>query len=342
MGQKRLEERFYMEQKEYSIELLLKMYEEMTRIRKFESKVVDFCFPQGMLCGNFHTCIGQEATVVGACYALEKTDYLVSTHRGHGHCIAKGVKTDKMMAELFGKATGYCGGRGGSLHVADVKLGILGANGIVGGGIPIAVGSALVTKIHRSKEVTVSFFGEGASNEGTFHEAINMAAIWKLPVVFICENNQWAAGTPVEDVINTPGIAERATGYGILGRRIDGNNVLEVLEAVKEAVLYARAGNGPSIIECKTFRMRQHNSAEAVEWRPQELMEEWAQKDPIRRLKELLLTNGISEAELLKIETKIDQEIEAAYQFAVASPYPDINDVTLNVYASDNERSVAR
>jgi TPP-dependent pyruvate/acetoin dehydrogenase alpha subunit len=335
-------ERFYMEQKEYPKEFSLKMYEEMTRIRKFECKVVDFCFPQGMLCGNFHTCIGQEATVVGTCYALEATDYLVSTHRGHGHCIAKGAKTDKMMAELFGKVTGYCGGRGGSLHVADVSLGILGANGIVGAGIPIAVGSALVSKIHQSKEVTVSFFGDGASNEGTFHEAVNMAAIWKLPVVFICENNQWGCGTPVEAVINTQGIAERAAGYGIPGKRVDGNNVLEVLEAGKEAVTYARAGNGPSIVECKTFRIRQHNSADTVEWRPQELMDEWIQKDPIKQFKEFLLISGVPEAELFKIETKIDQEIEAAYQFAVASPYPDINDVTLNVYTSDNERSVAR
>jgi TPP-dependent pyruvate/acetoin dehydrogenase alpha subunit len=330
-----------MEPKDYPKDLLIKMYEEMTRIRKFECKVADFCFPQGMLSGNFHTCIGQEATVVGACYALEKRDYLASTHRGHGHCIAKGAKTDKMMAELFGKATGYCGGRGGSLHVADVSLGILGANGIVGAGIPIAVGSALVSKIHQSKEVTLSFFGDGASNEGTFHEAVNMAAIWKLPVVFICENNQWACATPVEDVINTPGIAERAAGYGLPGRRVNGNDVLEVLETVKAAVAYARAGNGPLIVESKTFRMRQHNSADQ-EPRPQELLDEWAQKDPIMRFKKILQGLGVQDAELVKIETEIDDEIEAAYQFAVASPYPDSNDVTLNVYTSDNERSVAR
>jgi TPP-dependent pyruvate/acetoin dehydrogenase alpha subunit len=330
-----------MEPKKYPIEFLLKMYEEMTRIRKFESKIADFCFPQGMLSGNFHTCIGQEATVVGAVYAIEKTDYLASTHRGHGHCIAKGAKTDKMMAELFGKGAGYCGGRGGSLHVADVSLGILGANGIVGGGIPIAVGSALVSKIHKTKEVTLSFFGEGASNEGTFHEAVNMAAIWKLPVVFICENNQWAVTTPVEDVINTPGIAERAAGYGIPGKRVDGNNVLEVLEAVQEAVAYARVGNGPTLLECQTYRMRQHNSA-CPESRPQEAFEEWFLKDPIKRFKEFFQARGVPELELIKIETEIDAEIEAAYQFAVTSSYPDVNDVTLNVYTSDNERSVAR
>jgi TPP-dependent pyruvate/acetoin dehydrogenase alpha subunit len=330
-----------MKQKEYPRELLLKMYEEMVRIRQFESKIADFCFPQGMLSGNFHTCIGQEATVVGACYALEKTDYLASTHRGHGHCIAKGARTDIMMAELFGKVTGYCGGRGGSLHVADVSLGILGANGIVGGGIPIAAGSALVSKIRQSKEVTLSFFGEGASNEGTFHEAVNMAAIWKLPVIFICENNQWAVTTPVEEVINTPGIAERAAGYGIPGKRVDGNNVLEVLEAVQEAVAFARAGNGPTLIECQTYRMRQHNSA-CPESRPQEAFEKWFLKDPIKRFKEFLQARGVPELELIKIETEIDAEIEAAYQFAVTSSYPDVNDVTLNVYTSDNERSVAR
>jgi TPP-dependent pyruvate/acetoin dehydrogenase alpha subunit len=330
-----------MKQNEYSQELLLKMYEEMVRIRQFESKIVDFCFPQGILSGNFHTCIGQEAIAVGACHAIEKTDYLVSTHRGHGHCIAKGARTDKMMAELFGKATGFCGGRGGSLHVADVSLGILGANGIVGGGIPIAVGSALVSKIHQRKEITLGFFGEGASNEGTFHESANMAAIWKLPVVFICENNQWAVATSVDDVINTPGIVERAAGYGIPGKRVDGNDVLEVLEAVKEAVNYARAGNGPSLVECQTYRMRPHNSA-CSETRPQKVIEEWVPKDPIKRLKEFLHDRGVPETELLKLEQEINNEIEAAYQFAVASPYPDVNDVTLNVYTSDNKRSVAR
>jgi TPP-dependent pyruvate/acetoin dehydrogenase alpha subunit len=330
-----------MDPKEYPRKLLIKMYQEMIRIRKFESKIADFCFPQGMLFGNFHTYIGQEAIAVGAVYAIEATDYLASTHRGHGHCIAKGARTDKMMAELFGKVTGYCSGRGGSLHVADVSLGILGANGIVGGGIPIAAGSALVSKIRQNKEVTLSFFGEGASNEGTFHEAVNMAAIWKLPVAFICENNQWAVTTPAEDVINTPGIAERAAGYGIPGKRVDGNNVLEVLEAVKEAVDYARAGNGPSIIECLTYRMRPHNSA-CPESRSPEAIEEWAPKDPIKRFKELLQTRGVPEMELLKLEQEIDNEIEAAYQFAVASPYPDVNAVTLNVYTSDNERSVAR
>jgi acetoin:2,6-dichlorophenolindophenol oxidoreductase subunit alpha len=325
----------------YPTDLLLEMYEKMVRIRKFEQKIADYCFPEGTLFGNYHTCIGQEAVAVGACSAIEKTDYLVSTHRGHGHCIAKGAKTDRMMAELFGKATGYCSGRGGSLHVADVSIGILGANGIVGGGIPIAAGSALASKIRNNKEVTLSFFGEGASNEGTFHEAVNMAAIWKLPVVFICENNQWACATSDKEVLNTKGVAERATGYGIPGNRVDGNEVLLVFEAVKTAVLYARKGFGPSIVECKTFRMRQHNSSE-TEFRSKELLDEWAKRDPIIQFKKKLLDIGIQEGELLKIDAEIDAEIEKAYEFASSSRYPEAKDVELNVYKTDNERGVAR
>ena len=320
---------------------LLKMFHDMLRIRKFECKVVDDCFPKGMLYGNFHTCIGQEAAVVGAVSALEKTDYLTTTHRGHGHCIAKGMKTDRMMAELFAKETGYCRGRGGSLHVADVSLGILGANGIVGGGIPIATGAALGSWIRGTKEVTACFFGEGASNEGTFHESINMAAIWKLPVVYICDNNQWAVGTPATYVLNTPGVAERAQAYGIPGVRVDGNDVESVYSAVKEAVDRARRGEGPSLVELYTFRMRAHNSADK-DVRPQALRDEWAAKCPILRLKNRLLDLGVDPAELQKIEERAEGEIEDAYQFAASSNYPNPATIYDNVYINDNERCTIR
>lgn len=321
--------------------VLLDMYRDMVRIRKFECKIVDDCFPKGMLYGNFHTCIGQEGAVVGACYALSPNDFLTTTHRGHGHCIAKGMDTSRMMAELFGRETGYCRGRGGSLHVADVSRGILGANGIVGGGLPIATGSALASWIEGTDEVTACFFGEGASNEGTFHESVNMAAIWKLPVVYLCENNQWAVNTPATAVLNTAGVAERAAGYGIPGVRVDGNDVEAVYEAVHTAVERARAGEGPSIVELYTFRMRAHNSADR-EVRTQELRDQWEAKSPIRRLRDKLLSAGISEEVLCEIDAQADGEIEKAYEFAAASPYPAPETVCEDVYRNDNERSVIR
>lgn len=321
--------------------VLLNMYRDMVRIRKFECKIVDDCFPKGMLYGNFHTCIGQEGAVAGACYALEARDFITTTHRGHGHCIAKGMDTSKMMAELFGRETGYCRGRGGSLHVADVSKGILGANGIVGGGIPIATGSALTSWINGTDEVTACFFGEGASNEGTFHESVNMAAIWKLPIVYLCENNQWAVNTPATAVLNTPGVAERAAGYGIPGVRVDGNDAEVVYEAVHEAVKRARAGEGPSIVELYTFRLRAHNSADK-DVRSQELRDAWEEKSPIRLLRNRLLARGITEDTLLTIEQSADDEIEKAYEFAVASAYPAPETVCENVYKNDNERSVVR
>jgi len=321
--------------------ILLDMYRDMVRIRKFECKIVDDCFPKGMLYGNFHTCIGQEGAVVGACYALEERDCLTTTHRGHGHCVAKGMDTSRMMAELFGRETGYCRGRGGSLHVADVSKGILGANGIVGGGIPIATGSALASWINGTDEVTACFFGEGASNEGTFHESVNMAAIWKLPVVYICENNQWAVNTPAEAVLNTSGVAERAAGYGIPGVRVDGNDVEAVYEAVYGAVARARGGGGPSIVELRTFRMRAHNSSDR-EVRPQELRDAWEEKSPIKRLGDKLLAAGVLKETLDVIHAEADAEMEAAYEFAAASKYPAPETVCESVYKNDNERSVAR
>lgn len=326
---------------QYSKEMLLEMYANMVRIRKFEVRLTE-CFTKGMLAGNIHTSVGQEAVAVGACKALEKRDFITATHRGHGHCIAKGAKTDIMMAELFGKVTGYCRGKGGSMHVADISLGILGANGIVGAGIPIATGSGLTSKIKGTDEVTLAFFGDSASNQGTFHESINMAAAWKLPVVYLCENNQYGVSVDIHTVTNTDCIAVRAKGYDIPGVTVDGNDPLKVYEAVKEAVQRAREGNGPSIVECKTYRMRGHYEGDPAAYRSKEITEEWRKKDPIDTFRAYLLKEAIDEKELAAIEEAADQEIEAAYEFAKSSSYPDASEVTLHMYASDNERSVVR
>ncbi|MGL4207762.1 MAG: thiamine pyrophosphate-dependent dehydrogenase E1 component subunit alpha [Candidatus Adiutrix sp.] len=325
----------------YSKEQLLAMFEDMVRIRQFENKASE-CFTKGELAGNIHLCIGQEASVVGASRALEERDFITSTHRGHGHCLAKGARTDKAMAELFGKVTGYCGGKGGSMHIVDVTLGILGANGIVGAGIPIAAGSALASKIRGTDEVTMCFFGDAASNHGTFHEAINMAAAWKLPVVFLCENNEYGVSVNINTVMNTPNIAVRAKAYDIPGVVVDGNDVLAVYETVKTAVDHARSGHGPSLIECKTFRHMGHYCGDPSSYRPASYMEEAKQKDAIEAFKKYLFDGVASPQELEDIEKAISAEIEAAYKFAQDSPYPELSAVSDHVYAVDNGRSVAR
>ena len=317
------------------------MYEDMVRIRLFEMRLTDY-FTKGMLAGNIHTSVGQEAVAVGACFALEKRDFITATHRGHGQCIAKGANTDLMMAELFGKATGYCKGKGGSMHVADVELGILGANGIVGAGIPIATGSALTSKIRGKDEVSLTFFGDAASNHGTFHESMNMAAAWKLPMVFLCENNQFGVSVGIESVTNTDTISVRAKGYDIPGVTVDGNDVLAVYEATRTAVESARQGNGPSLVECKTYRIRGHYEGDPAVYRDKEITEEWKSKDPILHFKSHLLGRGIKESELTDIEERMTVEIEHACNFALDSPYPDPSEVTTDVYKQDNERSVVR
>lgn len=320
---------------------LVGMYERMVRIRKFETRLTEY-FAKGMLAGNIHTCIGQEATIVGTCAVLEPTDFITSTHRGHGHCIGKGAKTDRMMAELFGKAAGYCRGKGGSMHVADLGLGILGSNGIVGAGIPIATGSALASKIKKSGEVTVSFFGDGASNHGTFHESVNMAAAWKLPIVFLCENNQYAVSVSIDTVTNTDGIAVRAKAYDIPGVTVDGNDVVAVKDAVTKAVERARSGKGPSIVECRTFRMRGHYEGDPAAYRSKDVTESWKEKDPIAGFRAVLVKKGVPAKDLDAVDAAMEAELEAAFQFAQSSPYPDASEAAKDVYASDNDRSVAR
>ena len=328
--------------KKYGKKISLNFYREMSKIRQFELKAAEL-FMQGLMAGNIHTCAGQEAAEVGACQALQATDFITSTHRGHGHCLAKGGKLNIMMAELFGKATGYCKGKGGSMHIVDIGLGILGANGIVGAGIPIAAGSALASKIRGNKEVTLAFFGDAASNQGTFHEVINMASAWNLPCVFVCENNKYGVSVCIDRVCKVENIAGRAVAYDIPGKVVDGNDVFAVYETVKEAVERARSGKGPSLIECKTYRHRGHYEGDPQSYKPAEEVKEWKERDPLILLRKDIVSSRVAKtAELDEIEASVKVEIEAAVEFAKNSPYPAPEQVTTDVYAVDNERSVIR
>lgn len=328
--------------KKYDKSFMLGLYEKMHRVRKFEEKAAE-CFMKSMLAGNIHLCIGQEASVVGCTAALRESDFITSTHRGHGHLLAKGAKSDRMMAELFGKKTGYCGGKGGSMHAADITLGILGANGIVGAGIPIATGSGMASKIMGTDEVTLCFFGDGASNQGTFHESINMAAAWDLPVVYVCENNNYGVSTEIHSVTNTENIAVRAKGYGIPGVTVDGCDVIAVYEAVKKAVEHARSGKGPYLVETMVYRWQGHYCGDPAVYRPKEYVERAHENCPIKRFGKVLLEGGYAtEEELNAIDKAMFDEIEAATAAADAADYPDASEALTDVYASDNERSVAR
>ncbi|MGC9258307.1 thiamine pyrophosphate-dependent dehydrogenase E1 component subunit alpha [Desulfurella sp.] len=312
---------------------LISMYELMVRIRTFEERVRKE-FATGNIGGFIHLYSGEEATAVGVCSALRKDDYIISTHRGHGHVIAKGGKTDRMMAELYGKITGYNKGKGGSMHIADVELGILGANGIVGAGITIANGAALAAQMKGTDQVCACFFSDGASNTTRFHEGINLASIWKLPVVFVIENNGYAESTPVTYSTNIKNLAERACAYGIPGVTVDGNDVLAVYEAAKEAVERARKKEGPTLLECKTYRYHGHFEGDTQEYKPKEEVEEWLKKDPIPRFASKLINGKVAtESELKEIEKRIEQEIEDAVKFAVESPYPDVSETFEDVWA---------
>ncbi|KIY20570.1 MULTISPECIES: thiamine pyrophosphate-dependent dehydrogenase E1 component subunit alpha [Mesobacillus] len=313
-------------------ERLADLYKEMWLIRYFDEKVDEF-FAKGMIHGTTHLCVGQEATASGAISMLKDIDKITSTHRGHGHCIAKGGDVNKMMAELFGRTTGYCKGKGGSMHIADVETGNLGANGIVGGGIPLAVGAALTSKMKKEEYVVLCFFGDGASNEGSFHESINLASIWDLPVVFFCENNQYGMSGSVKEMTNIENIADRAKGYGIPGEVIDGNDILEVMNAVDEAVSRARNGNGPSIIEAKTYRWKGHSKSDAKKYRTREEEKEWRQKDPIARFKKMLLDKGIDEKYLDSLQEEAKKTIEDSVEFATNSPEPSLDSLMEDVYA---------
>ncbi|TSB47249.1 pyruvate dehydrogenase (acetyl-transferring) E1 component subunit alpha [Alkalicoccobacillus porphyridii] len=314
-------------------ETLVPLYKQMWLIRYFEEKVDEF-FAKGLIHGTTHLAVGQEASAVGACAALAADDMITSTHRGHGHCIAKGADVNKMMAELFGRTTGYCKGKGGSMHIADVSQGNLGANGIVGGGFSIATGAALTSKMKNQGKVVLCFFGDGASNEGSFHEAVNLASIWKLPVIFFCENNQYGMSGPVKDMVNIEDIAERAASYGIPGKVVEGNDLLEVRTAVQEAVEYAREGNGPSMIEAKTYRWKGHSKSDAKKYRTREEEKAWREKDPIARFREYLQSQDlITEDEAEQIRQEAQQEIEGSVEFAKNSPEPTLETLMEDIYA---------
>ncbi len=312
---------------------LLEMYRKMLEIRCFEEKVYDL-YGRNLVPGTIHLYAGQEAVAVGVCTNLGRDDYITSTHRGHGHCIAKGARLDKIMAEILGKKTGYCKGKGGSMHIADFNVGMLGATAVVGAGIPIAAGAGLSIKLRRTTQVVACFFGEGASNQGTFHEGVNMASTWALPVLFVCENNLYAMGTRQSRVMNIANVADRAAAYGIPGKAVDGNDVLAVYEVTREAVGRARRGEGPTLIECKTYRQKGHSRFDPATYRPDDEVKRWLEKDPIQRLKtRLLKDNVLTEQKAKKIEDEVAADVEEAVEFAEESPYPEPEEALEDVYA---------
>jgi len=316
----------------YSPEALKSALRKMILIRKFEEGAED-CYTRGLIHGTMHLSIGQEASAVGSCMSLSDEDKITSTHRGHGHCVAKNADLGKMFAEFFGKETGYCRGRGGSMHIADVTKGNLGANGIVGGGLPIAVGAALSAKRLGTGAVTICFFGDGANNEGAFHEALNMASVWKLPVVFVCENNKYGMSTSIERSTAVKNISERAAAYSMPGVTVDGNDFSAVTEAVDTAVARARAGEGPSLVENLTYRWRGHSKSDRNRYRTKEEISEWMELDPIRQMSELLVSHKIiSEREIEELQAETTQVIKDAIEFATASPSPELKDAIRFVY----------
>jgi pyruvate dehydrogenase E1 component alpha subunit len=316
-------------------EILRQLYRTMVRIRKFESRLRPE-YRNGKISGMLHLSVGQEAVAAGACAALGQDDFVTSNHRGHGHCIAKGGDIRLMMAEIFGKEMGYCRGKGGSMHIAAPSLGIIGANGIVGGGIPIATGCGLSSRMRGSGQVALCFFGDGASNQGTFHESLNMAAIWKLPVIYVCENNFYAVSTRQSRAQAITDIAARASGYGMPGAIVDGNDAAAVYESVAAAAARARAGEGPTLLEAKTYRQFAHCEADPLIcfYRTAEEEAAWQERDPILLLSRRLLAEGLaSQEELAQVEAEAEMEIEQAYRFAQESPEPALSTVRDGVYS---------
>lgn len=304
----------------------------MYRIRRFEEGAEE-SYIRGHIHGTMHLSIGQEASAVGICMSLAASDQLTSTHRGHGHCIAKGADLSRMFAEFFGKEAGYCKGRGGSMHIADVANGNLGANGIVAGGLPIAVGAALAIKKLNKPNVVVCFFGDGANNEGAFHESLNMAAIWKLPVVFVCENNGYGMSMSAERSTAVENVADRAAAYDMPGVIVDGNDLSAVAQASQAACERARNGDGPTLIENKTYRWRGHSKSDRNRYRTKDEIEGWMAKDPIIRFQNEMKAYGLIDDEAIEeIKTTVEKEIEAGIEFAKSSPAPRVEDLAEYVY----------
>ncbi|MFE4523760.1 thiamine pyrophosphate-dependent dehydrogenase E1 component subunit alpha [Cytobacillus firmus] len=314
-------------------EELMVLYQTMIKIRGFEERVSKL-FSDGLIPGFLHLYIGQEAVATGVCANLSKKDFITSTHRGHGHCIAKGADVKRMMAELFGKETGYCKGKGGSMHVVDVDLGILGANGIVGAGMPIAVGAGVTAKTNNDGQVVVPFFGEGATGIGYFHESVNMAAILKLPIIFVCESNQYAEFTPREKHLPVETVAERGAAYGIESFSVNGNDVLEVYHTMNKIIKRARAGEGPFLVECMTNRWSGHFEGDPQRYRPKGEIEKWKSNDPIKQFGLTITAEyNISANSLGDIEERVRTELDEAEKFSRESSFPNENSTLEDVYA---------
>lgn len=310
----------------YSKEFLITLYRIIYTIRVFETECIRL-YRQGLIRGYFHPYLGEEAIAAGVCAALDKEDYIVSTHRGHGHCIARGASINKMVSELLGKKTGYCHGLGGSMHIADVTTNNLGANGIVGGGIPIGVGAALGISIRKENRVVVIFFSDGASNNGVFSESLNLAAIWSLPAIFLLENNHYAVSTPIEQSSRNPDLYKRTIGYGIKGYSIDGNDVLKVYEKTKEAVNVCRKGKGPILIETKTYRHGGHHVNDPGLYMPKERLELYKSKDPLKVCRQHLIRIGkVSKNDIETIEKEINKNMAEAVEYAEQSPEPTVKE----------------
>jgi len=312
---------------------LLAMYQRMVEIRAFEEKI-RFLFLEGLMPGTIHQYQGQEACAVGVCSALADGDVATSTHRPHGHCLARGLSMNEVMAELFAKTTGCCHGKGGSMHMGDLDKGILPAIAIVGGAIPIATGIGLAFKLRKEPRVAACFFGDGAANEGAFHEGVNMAAIYNLPVVFVCENNLYGASTRVDKVMKVANVADRACAYGIPGAVADGNNVLAVYAAAKEAVDRARSGGGPTLLELKTYRRVGHSRRDPAKYRAKEEEETWFERDPLVIAQHKLEVLGVmEEAKVAEISSRVERMVDESVAFAQASPDPRPEDALKDVYA---------
>lgn len=314
---------------------MIEMYISMAKIRRFEECIGELT-SSGTITGFVHLYVGQEAIAAGVCGALRKTDYISSTHRGHGHIIAKGGKPELMMAELFARRNGYCKGKGGSIHIADMDMGILGANGIVGGGPPLACGSALASQYKNKDDVSVCFFGDGAANQGTIHESMNLAAVMSLPLIFIVENNGYGEFMNQKDHMCIENIADRAAGYGMSAEIIDGNDLIAVYTAASKAIKHARDGKGPVMIECKTFRVSGHFVGDPESYRDKKIVKDWQKsaKDPISRFEKIMLEKKVlTKAGIKKIKQEVFEEIEQAVEFAKSSPEPGFEDLMEDVYS---------
>lgn len=321
--------------KNYSKKQLMSFYETMFKTRRFEEEIFEF-YKKGMMAGLAHLYMGEEAVAAGVCAALKEDDYIGSTHRGHGHLVARGADLNRMMAEILGKETGYSHGKGGSMHIMAMDKGILGANGIVGGEIPIATGAAYTIKYKGTDQVAVSFMGDSATNEGTFHESLNMAAAWDLPCIYIIENNLYGISVDIRDVTNTPDLAVRAKAYDIPGVVVDGMDVTAVYEAAVKAVKRAREGKGPTLIECKTYRWQGHHVGDPATYRKRRSeteKEDWMARCPVATLRKEMIESGkAKEAEIEKLESQIEEQIQEAVQFAADSPYPEASEAFTDVF----------